>query len=129
MTTPAEYIIEAVEAACDVSLAIPYRPSRLDGKMAFVAPADVWKEVDEEGTYCGFSIGLDVYLVAPSTDQGMALSWLDEQSTILMNLAPIDVGDDSVDATSVDAPFVFTAGDGSTFFATRVIYSRHTIGD
>lgn len=128
MTTPAEYMIEAVEAACDVALAVPYRPARLDGKMAFVAPADEWKLLDEEGTYCGFTIGLDVYLVAPSTDQGMALAWLDAQSSILMALDPIDVGDDRVFVTTVDAPFVFTTGDGSTFFATRCIYSRHTTG-
>ena len=128
MTTPAEYIIEDVKVCCDVAHALPYRPARLDGKMAFVAPADEWKLLDEDGTYCGFTVGLDVYLVAPSTDQGMALEWLDTQSTILMGRDPVDVESDRVFVTAVDAPFVFTTGDGSTFFATRCVYSRYTTG-
>jgi len=133
MTTPAELIAAAVEGACAVDHALAYRPSRLDGKMAFVTPSEVWKSTDEDeptfGGYCGISVGLDVYLIAPSSDQLQAQTWLDEQSTILMRLAPIDVGDDVVTAGPVDAPFVFSTGDGSSFFAVRVTYSRFTIGD
>ena len=127
MTSPAESIVEAVEAACDVDHALPYRPARLDGKMAFVAPAAVWKEIEER--FCGISIGLDVYLVAGSSEQVLALAWLDAQSTILLNHDPIDVGVDTVIAGPVDAPFVFSTTDGSTFFACRVAYSRFTNGD
>ena len=128
MSTPAELLVAAVKAACDVDHALAYRPARLDGKMAFVSPADEWKTVEEIG-YCGVSVGLDVYLVAGSSDQMLALSWLDAQSTILLNHDPIDVGPDTVISGPVNAPFVFSTGDGSSFLACRVAYSRFTTGD
>ena len=128
MSTPSELIAAAVDAACDVDHALPYRPARLDGKMAFVTPSEVWKSIEDIG-FCNISIGLDVYLVAGSADQVQALSWLDVQSTILLNHDPIDVGPDTVISGPVDAPFVFSTGDGSSFFACRVAYSRFTTGD
>ena len=128
MTTPAEAIINAVDDACDVQHALAYRPARLSSKMAFVAPAETWKEIDDIG-FCGISIGLDVYLIAGTPDQAQALGWLDTQSTIMLEHDPIDVGDDTVIAGPVDAPFVYTTNDGSSFLACRVAYSRFTIGD
>ena len=127
MSSPAELIAAAVDTACDVEHSLPYRPARLAGKMAYVAPADTWKEVEDR--FCGISIGLDVYLVAGSTEQASAQAWLDAQSTILIGLDPIDVGVDTVIAGPVFAPFVFSMADGSSFFACRVAYSRFTIGD
>jgi hypothetical protein len=127
VSTPSELIAAAVEAACDVDHAIPYRPARLDSKMAFVTAGDPWKSLDDT-TFCGFSFALEVWLVGGSSDQQSALSWLDEQSTILLLHSPIDVGDDSVMVETVDPPLVFTTSDGSSFLACRVTYSRFTTG-
>ena len=122
MTTPAEYIATAIDAACDVDYALPYRPARLEAKMAFVAPADPWKEIgDVFGTT---SIGLDVFLLASTVDMLTSQTWLDAQSSILIDAAPIDIGDDEVIANSVDAPAIFSASDGTTHLGCRVSYTR-----
>ena len=120
-------IAAAINEACDVEQSLAYRPARLANKIAFVTPADVWKE--QEARFCGLSIGLDVYLIASTSDQVTSLAWLDAQSTILMNLAPIQLTADQVQASEVEAPFVFTGTDGSSFLACRLSYSRFTIGD
>lgn len=118
----------AVDSLCDVEQSVPVRPAKMAHKMAFVAPAEPWKERDEIG-WCRYSVGLDVYLVAGTSNQVYALDWLDEQSTILIEADPIDLGFDTVRAGPVDPPFLYTAPDGSSHLICRVQYSRFTIGD
>jgi hypothetical protein len=120
-------IAAAVLAACDVELSLPYRPARIMSKMAFVTPANVWKEPADQ--FSSMSIGLDVFLIISSGDQQTAVTWLDEQTTILMSLAALDLDEDQVTAVEVEAPFVFKGKDSASFLACRVAYSRFTIGD
>ena len=117
----------AVDAVCDVDQAVPYQPTRLSPSLAYVEPADPWKQPDE--SYGGVSVGLVVVLVAGSTDPVEALGWLDVQSSALMVSAPVDVGDDVVSAVSVGAPIRLTDDGGGVFFACRVEFSRFTTGD
>lgn len=116
-------IADAVRDACDVTSSTPYRPASLTHHSAFVAPADVWKQT-EDGGFCDVSVGLDVYLIAGAADVVNSFEWLDAQSTILMNLAPIDVGGDEIAATETLAPFVFNDGTGASYLTVRVTYSR-----
>lgn len=118
----------AVDTLCDVEHSLPTRPAKLSHKSAFVAPGEPWKQREDFG-WCRYSVGLDVYLVAAAGQQVPALEWLDEQSTILIEAEPIDVGDDTVHAGPVDPPFLFTSPDGSSHLICRVTYSRFTIGD
>jgi len=122
MTTPAEYIATSIAAACDVEFSLPYRPPSMAGKMAFVAPSETWKEIGER--LAGHTIGLDAYILAGTVDLLTAQSWLDAQTTILVNAAPIDVGTDEVVVASIDAPIIYAASDGSTFLGCRVSYTR-----
>ena len=122
MTTPAEYIATSIAAACDVEFSLPYRPPSMAGRMAFVAPSDTWKEIGER--FVGHTVGLDAYLLAGTVDLLTAQSWLDAQTTILVNAAPIDVGTDEVVVSGVDAPIIYAASDGSTFLGCRVSYTR-----
>lgn len=118
----------AVKDTCDVVNSLPYRPSHLDHRLAFVAPADIWKQHDDD-SYCDMSVGIDVFLVSGTSDHIDSFNWLDEQSTLLMSAAPVDVGDDTIEAVDVGAPFVFTDGSGTSLLACRVTYSRFRIGD
>jgi len=121
--TPSELIADAIADVCDVAQAVPMRPTRLEGRMAFVEPADPWKQLDD--SFCGISIGLDAYLIAGSTDPIEAGRWLDAQSTALMGHPGVDVGDDVVRAVEVDPPFLFAQGNPvATFFACRIQFSR-----
>jgi len=114
----------AVLEACEVEASLPYRPANLTHRLAFVAPSDVWKQFDEDSAYCEMSVGLDVYLVAGSADVVESFNWLDEQTTILMDAGPIDVGTDTVTAAEVAAPFIFSDGTGASYLTARVTYSR-----
>ena len=129
MSAAAVALAEVVEETCDVHHALAYRPSRLDSKMAFVAPSDIWKQIDEENTYCGFTVGLDVWLVAGAAEQRESLDWLDVQSSLLLGLDAVDVGTDRAFVSAVDAPIVLSTADGSSFLACRLQYSRFTIGE
>lgn len=123
--TPAELIAAAIADVCDVAQSVPYRPTRLEGRMAFVEPADPWKERDE--SFCGISVGLDAYLVAGSTDPVGAVRWLDTQSTVLMSHPGVRIGDDVVRVEAIDPPFLFVHDAGSSrMFACRVEFSRFT---
>lgn len=123
--TPAELIAAAIEDACDVDGVASWRPVHLEARTAFVEPAQDWKQRDD--SYCGLSIGLDVYLVAGSTDPRGAQAWLDEQSTVVMNIPPIDIGSDTVFADSVDRPVLFVQDGGkASFFACRINLTRFT---
>jgi len=121
-------LADAVRDACDVTSSLPYRPASLTHHSAFVAPADVWKTIDEDTGFCDISVGVDVYLVAGAADVVNSFEWLDTQSTILMGLAPVDVGDDAIMATEVQAPFVFSDGTGASYLTCRVTYSRFRNG-
>jgi hypothetical protein len=123
----ATLIAEAVQSTCDVDASIAYRPTRLAPSIAYIEPADPWKEPAE--SYRAFSVGLVVVLVAGSTDPLDAFEWLDVQSSALISAAPIDVGDDDVEATSVGAPIQIIDDGGGVFFACRVEFSRFIIGD
>ena len=125
MTTPAEYIATAIAATCDVEYALPYRPPSIAGRMAFVAPSDTWKDIDER--FVGYTVGLDVYIFAATGDLLTAQSWHDDQTAILASATPIDVGTDEVVVTGVYAPVIYLATDGTTFLGCRVSYSRFSI--
>lgn len=116
----------AVGSLCDVEHSQPVRPAKMAHKMAFVAPAEPWKQRED---WCEYSVGLDVYLVAAASNQVYALEWLDTQSTILIEAEPIDVGTDTVHADPIEPPFLLTSPDGSSHLICRVQYSRFTIGD
>ncbi|WP_395153726.1 hypothetical protein [Ilumatobacter sp.] len=124
MTTPAEHIANAIGAACDVEYALPYRPPSMAAKMAFVAPSETWKEIGER--LDGHTIGLDAFILASTVDMLTSQAWLDAQTTILIDAAPIDVGTDEVVVSSIDAPVIFSSTDGSTFLGCRISYTRHS---
>ena len=113
----------AVLDVCDVETVLPYRPSNLTNRLAFVTASDVWKQLDEDG-YCNMTVGLDVYLVAGSGDVIDSFEWLDAQTTILMQQPAVDVGSDTIVATETGAPFVFSDGSGASYLTARVTYSR-----
>jgi hypothetical protein len=123
----ATLLAAAVDATCDVDTSIPYQPTRLASGIAYVAPADPWKEPTE--SFRGVSVGLVVVLVAGSTDPVASIDWLDVQSSALMAAAPVDVGGDEIEASSVGAPILLVDDGGGSFFACRVEFSRFTTGD
>lgn len=120
-------IAAAVEAACDVDQALPMRPVQLQSRIAYVEPADPWKEHD--ASYCGLSVKLDVWLaVGAASDMTEAFEWLDAESTKVMNLGPIELADDTVEAVSVGRPVVLIQ-DGAAqgqFIGCKIEFARFT---
>lgn len=133
--TPAEYIANAVKGACDVSQAVPHRPPRLEGRMAFVEPGEPWKEHDE--AFCGTRYRLSVWLVAGATDPVGAMRWLDTSTDALMALGPIQLGDggDTVIVEQIQPPALIqqdvttTSSPTSSFYVCRVEFSPFVTGD
>lgn len=125
----ATLLADHVDTICDVFEALPYRPATLSNRIAFVAPADTWKQFDEEGLSCELSVGLDVYLVSGAADYVDSFEWLDEQSTLLMQAGAVDVDTDTIATTEAGAPFIFADSSGASYLACRVTYSRFRIGE
>lgn len=107
----------------DVQMSLAFRPANLSHRMSFVAPAEPWKQHDED-RFCDFTVGLDVYLVAGAGDLVESYNWLDETTTLLLQAGPVDVVSDTIEATSVSAPFVFSDSSGASYLTARVTYSR-----
>jgi hypothetical protein len=123
----ASLLAAAVNASCDVDASIGHRPTRLSGRIAYVEPADPWKEPTE--SFRGVSVGLVVVLVAGSTDPVESIDWLDVQSSALMAATPVDVGGDDIEASLVGAPILLVDDGGGSFLACRVEFSRFNTGD
>ena len=125
MSAAAVAIAAAVEAACDVDQALPMRPVQLQARLAYVEPADPWKEQDLR---CGFTTKLDVWLVAGSADPAAAVEWLDSESTKVLNLGRVELDDDTVEAVSVGRP-VLLVQDGQAqahFYGCKIDFARFT---
>ena len=120
----ATLLAAAVDEVCVVDQSVPYRPTRLAPGLAYVEPADPWKEPTE--SFRGVSVGLVVVLVAGSTDPLEAIEWLDVQTSALMAATPVDVGDDDIEAVAVGAPILLVDDGGGSFLACRVEFSRFT---
>jgi hypothetical protein len=128
MTTPAAHIATAIADACDIDYSSTYRPPTVLAKSVFVTPASTWKETGDR--FVGHSIGLVAFISVGLADQEQALEWLDAQTTILIDLAPIDLDHaDDVHVESIEEPKVFENMDGTQLLTCRITFTRFTSED
>jgi hypothetical protein len=128
MTTPAAHIATAIADACDIEYSFTYQPPTVPAKSVFIEAATTWKE--NEDRFVGFSIGLVAFISVGLADHEQALEWLDEQTTIIQNLPPIELDHaDDVHVASTEGPKLFENNDGTKLLTCRITFTRFTSED